>query len=118
MVLEHHAHMAAKIGNQARRDLVEVLPADQHLPLIGPLHQHDELEQGTFARARVPGQKHHLTPLDVQVDLIEGFKASGVAFTDVVENDHLLAIDRKSTRLNSSHVKISYAVFCLKKKST
>src|SRR5207249_7646675 len=26
--------------------------------------------------------------------------------------------DRKSTRLNSSHVSISYAVFCLKKKST
>src|SRR5690625_6833604 len=27
-------------------------------------------------------------------------------------------IDRKSTRLNSSHVAISYAVFCLKKKNT
>src|SRR5690349_22716793 len=27
-----------------------------------------------------------------------------------------LFIDRKSTRLNSSHVEISYAVFCLKKK--
>src|SRR5699024_11526184 len=27
-------------------------------------------------------------------------------------------IDRKSTRLNSSHVSISYAVFCLKKKNT
>src|SRR5436309_9585766 len=27
-----------------------------------------------------------------------------------------LSPDRKSTRLNSSHVKISYAVFCLKKK--
>src|SRR5436309_4240839 len=27
------------------------------------------------------------------------------------------ARDRKSTRLNSSHVKISYAVFCLKKKN-
>src|SRR5690606_42143512 len=26
--------------------------------------------------------------------------------------------DRKSTRLNSSHVKISYAVFCVKKKKT
>src|SRR5690606_40800606 len=26
-------------------------------------------------------------------------------------------VDRKSTRLNSSHVKISYAVFCLKKKT-
>src|SRR5690606_8879839 len=30
--------------------------------------------------------------------------------------DLLIALDRKSTRLNSSHVKISYAVFCLKKK--
>src|SRR5204863_4971127 len=27
-----------------------------------------------------------------------------------------LGLDRKSTRLNSSHVEISYAVFCLKKK--
>src|SRR5690606_24898356 len=32
------------------------------------------------------------------------------------EFEHNLAQDRKSTRLNSSHVKISYAVFCLKKK--
>src|SRR5690606_40272885 len=30
---------------------------------------------------------------------------------------HSKMIDRKSTRLNSSHVKISYAVFCLKKKN-
>src|SRR5256885_9955053 len=29
---------------------------------------------------------------------------------------HLYAGDRKSTRLNSSHLVISYAVFCLKKK--
>src|SRR5690625_5918814 len=28
-----------------------------------------------------------------------------------------IAVDRKSTRLNSSHVAISYAVFCLKKKN-
>src|SRR5690606_41667204 len=31
-------------------------------------------------------------------------------------DDALILLDRKSTRLNSSHVKISYAVFCLKKK--
>src|SRR6266496_2973981 len=38
----------------------------------------------------------------------------------VVEDigDGLLTKDRKSTRLNSSHVEISYAVFCLKKKKT
>src|SRR5690606_17096850 len=33
-------------------------------------------------------------------------------------NSVLSGEDRKSTRLNSSHVKISYAVFCLKKKTT
>src|SRR5690554_7426113 len=32
------------------------------------------------------------------------------------ENTAAKAQDRKSTRLNSSHVRISYAVFCLKKK--
>src|SRR5690606_41339941 len=37
-----------------------------------------------------------------------GFVPSGLAYRK----------DRKSTRLNSSHVKISYAVFCLKKKKT
>src|SRR5690606_40106544 len=35
----------------------------------------------------------------------------GIAITQATQ-----AQDRKSTRLNSSHVKISYAVFCLKKK--
>src|SRR3989454_5177545 len=30
----------------------------------------------------------------------------------------LIPLDRKSTRLNSSHLVISYAVFCLKKKKT
>src|SRR5690606_41633761 len=35
------------------------------------------------------------------------------AYTD----SNVTGTDRKSTRLNSSHVKISYAVFCLKKKN-
>src|SRR2546430_10412201 len=32
------------------------------------------------------------------------------------ERDLAIEVDRKSTRLNSSHSQISYAVFCLKKK--
>src|SRR3712207_8694422 len=46
-----------------------------------------------------------------------------VAYERRVRDDHLEAwvklcarVDRKSTRLNSSHANISYAVFCLKKK--
>src|SRR5256885_9917798 len=56
----------------------------------------------------------HLTPAStVQV--------GGRAATTVQAPDtyHLLVkLDRKSTRLNSSHLVISYAVFCLQKKST
>src|SRR2546427_3680317 len=35
-----------------------------------------------------------------------------------IEKQDLDRLDRKSTRLNSSHSQISYAVFCLKKKKT
>src|SRR4051812_49594824 len=34
----------------------------------------------------------------------------------LAEGGLAVAVDRKSTRLNSSHMSISYAVFCLKKK--
>src|SRR2546430_11087966 len=38
--------------------------------------------------------------------------------TDQERGRTKLCLDRKSTRLNSSHSQISYAVFCLKKKNT
>src|SRR2546430_12680187 len=37
-------------------------------------------------------------------------------FVSCYHDSMLHAVDRKSTRLNSSHSQISYAVFCLKKK--
>src|SRR3712207_7775283 len=39
----------------------------------------------------------------------------GSLLSERVEEDELVTSDRKSTRLNSSHANISYAVFCLKK---
>src|SRR5690606_41159945 len=44
-----------------------------------------------------------------------------ILINDLIQNqmwieEESFNLDRKSTRLNSSHVKISYAVFCLKKK--
>src|SRR5207249_6078797 len=42
-------------------------------------------------------------PMGTPLNLVTGARQYGV-------------VDRKSTRLNSSHVSISYAVFCLKKK--
>src|SRR5690554_7504426 len=45
-----------------------------------------------------------------------------ITYNDLTEESYnatrISKADRKSTRLNSSHVRISYAVFCLKKKKT
>src|SRR5690625_6516146 len=49
------------------------------------------------------------------IDLRLGETAYRVRSSFLPENE---TVDRKSTRLNSSHVAISYAVFCLKKKTT
>src|SRR5690606_42001780 len=50
--------------------------------------------------------------------LLLGCEPRHVASSDPFEREQfgIADLDRKSTRLNSSHVKISYAVFCLKKK--
>src|SRR5699024_12260588 len=50
---------------------------------------------------------------------VNGARAGGDLRVGLGKGNGLLAKpDRKSTRLNSSHVSISYAVFCLKKKKT
>src|SRR5688500_19248806 len=48
------------------------------------------------------------------IDNVTRHDAGGACHTDACDVQR----DRKSTRLNSSHLVISYAVFCLKKKNT
>src|SRR5690606_40212714 len=75
-------------------------------------------------------QVHDELVLEVREDQVDALRAgllplmSAGAALDVpllveagVGDNWDQAHDRKSTRLNSSHVKISYAVFCLKKKN-
>src|SRR2546421_8039876 len=52
--------------------------------------------------------------------LPEAFRMNNGGWTEQMKNieRHVAGTDRKSTRLNSSHDQISYAVFCLKKKKT
>src|SRR3712207_8515148 len=54
-------------------------------------------------------------------DLPDAPLAGGLGQVQAPQDVHLRVearVDRKSTRLNSSHANISYAVFCLKKKTT
>src|SRR3712207_8521650 len=73
------------------------------------------LVEGVAARD-VDGEGGVLAASGAAPLLPDGGDAAGVAATDHgVEGAHVQ--DRKSTRLNSSHANISYAVFCLKKKN-
>src|SRR3712207_8901645 len=51
-------------------------------------------------------------------DAVVGNSSSGILEAPAVGVPSINIGDRKSTRLNSSHANISYAVFCLKKKKT
>src|SRR5439155_20816354 len=65
--------------------------------------------------AAVPPRLRQALMLAMLEDVLAALaEASGLAGRVLVTTDPL-ATDRKSTRLNSSHVAISYAVFCLKK---
>src|SRR5256885_9430018 len=57
---------------------------------------------------------------DVRTALATGDMGFLHSFTtgSTVDGPGVRVVDRKSTRLNSSHLVISYAVFCLKKKNT
>src|SRR2546421_7805761 len=58
-----------------------------------------------------------LAALDITNELFQAKKGEReVAARLAALADDLTKLDRKSTRLNSSHDQISYAVFCLKKK--
>src|SRR5690606_39707851 len=59
--------------------------------------------------ARLRGEFRELARLEAR------YRAS-YGLSNAERRDLDMRLDRKSTRLNSSHVKISYAVFCLKKK--
>src|SRR2546430_12664765 len=48
---------------------------------------------------------------------VSGFFTSPYDHARIISGDASPILDRKSTRLNSSHSQISYAVFCLKKKN-
>src|SRR3712207_7708727 len=76
-----------------------------------PISQH-ELEQGDLARGQVDLE---LSPEGAARGRIQAQIAGAQDRRALVR---AAAQDRKSTRLNSSHANISYAVFCLKKKNT
>src|SRR5690349_22303486 len=75
----------------------------------------------SFPTRRSSDLVEHPAVGDIDVDRAERGHFDGVVEVHCerghVGERHRCDLDRKSTRLNSSHVEISYAVFCLKKKN-
>src|SRR2546430_4931199 len=92
---------------------------------IYPLPLHDALpicHRAAGSTATVP---RHFRPRDSRRVAVAQLRGRGFRFAAAYKRVHVLSHavggygarpDRKSTRLNSSHSQISYAVFCLKKK--
>src|SRR3712207_8639953 len=83
------------------------------------LFRSQDLPDGTFAGGVVDQDEIRERPTDVDADAVAFLRAQPLHLDPVRASVHQLeirAVDRKSTRLNSSHANISYAVFCLKKK--
>src|SRR5690625_6244473 len=73
--------------------------------------------QTAFQKSNKPVEKAPFVKKSISVDAASSGNPGIVEYQGVWTHDKSLIFqDRKSTRLNSSHVAISYAVFCLKKK--
>src|SRR5690606_40356867 len=87
-----------------------------------PLSLHDALPISSFAsgsKATAPAPNPAPARHNTSVNQNAFKRRRNVCGSPRASHSHIVANtreDRKSTRLNSSHVKISYAVFCLKKK--
>src|SRR5690625_5416999 len=69
-----------------------------------------------FADRAAVFMEAHVVRLQSDIPSLEHHERPAYVNRAQLLRDHADTLDRKSTRLNSSHVAISYAVFCLKKK--
>src|SRR5436190_17590522 len=88
---------------------VFLLPVSEYPPITPPTVQVTTSYPGASAKTLV---ETVALPIEQQVNGVEKM----LYMQSNCTGDGRYTLDRKSTRLNSSHTVISYAVFCLKKK--
>src|SRR5690606_41808668 len=103
--------------------LYEFLPSDHALPHLHsfPTRRSSDLAPPTKRATLLGGRSAGISVIAKigYPEIHASPKATRDAPCDAADriSSQAFSVDRKSTRLNSSHVKISYAVFCLKKKT-
>src|SRR5439155_2473420 len=116
-------------GTQTNMNVNEVIAGRANEAATGarggkqPIHPNDHVNRSQSSNDTFPTALHMAVATALVEDLLpsvralrDALDAKRAEFDDVVKIGRTHLQDRKSTRLNSSHVAISYAVFCLKKK--
>src|SRR5690606_27317647 len=109
-------------AEQAKKELSSATSTNISLQYLsmsenGPVHLDSKLTRAQFQQMTADLLERTKQPFQ-QVIADAGIKVSDIDHVVLVGGSTRMPAvteDRKSTRLNSSHVKISYAVFCLKK---
>src|SRR5690554_7101380 len=78
--------------------------------------RYDDFKTGTFTYESQEGEVEIIRTKTKQIEIYNDGKSKLITNIKWENDSTYVLTDRKSTRLNSSHVRISYAVFCLKKK--
>src|SRR5690625_333784 len=107
-VFRKQIHLAKKVNmpiiihnREATADIIKILQEENAAEVGGIMHCYSATREELQA----------CLEMNFYISL-----AGPVTFKNAKEVKEVAKVDRKSTRLNSSHVAISYAVFCLKKK--
>src|SRR3712207_7088396 len=118
-------------GEPPQVEGAEIIDADGDVIMPGMVNPHAHLAMTLFRglgedvddrlfRYVLPMERKFVTPEMVRVGTLlgalESIEAGVTTIADMYYYETEVGRDRKSTRLNSSHANISYAVFCLKKK--
>src|SRR5438874_1175622 len=121
-VILQHGVIAERDAWDSVRKAVDFMPADFYAPIPSPKEAVDAIHAaGGLAVHAHPGlvpdqdlMKEVLPMLDGLEVYTRRHKAEQIPVYEELARRYglLMTVDRKSTRLNSSHVEISYAVFC------
>src|SRR5258705_8236577 len=137
-IIDRHQLVAPAFDGRPRGDALE---PEQPFPVIGPAagqnegtrqnlavlvhHVHSRLGDEDAPRILHQGEHRHLPLLPVRLAQPPDYAGRLPSTPAFLRSERTVSVgiapfasqaDRKSTRLNSSHLGISYAVFCLKKK--
>ena len=127
-IIQSHSSFENKVAKLIKEESEKAKISDKIEEIIVPTHDITEVKRGkrvqrkkkyfpgyVLIKSEMDNNIYHMIKNIKKVSGFLGSKGTPVPVSDK-EIEKILG-DRKSTRLNSSHVVISYAVFCLKKKT-